>query len=102
MCDRAHSNSLRAKVPGSARLPVAVFADLVSQVRVELGISLETLSAQTGIPAHVIQRFETKEPGSLLLDQIVNLLHGLDCRVQIKPVRNRARPDEPFEGLKCE
>ena len=89
-----------SKVPGSAWLPLAVFTDLFRQVRTELGVSLGVLSKQTGIPEQVIERWETHEPGSLLLEQIVPLLHCLHCRLESRPVRTKPRPDEPFAGLK--
>jgi hypothetical protein len=97
---RAHKNESRLRVPGSAWLPLAVFSDLFRRSRTELGVTLKVLSKQTGIPERMIDRWETHEPGSLLLEQVVLLLHCVDCRLEIRPVRNRPRPDEPFAGLK--
>jgi transcriptional regulator with XRE-family HTH domain len=88
------------KVPGAALHPLAIFADLVAQIREELGVSREELSRQTGIPARAIEKFEERELGSLTLKQVVHLLQGLDCRLELRPVRNRCRSDEPFEALR--
>jgi hypothetical protein len=89
-----------SKIPGKALFSLSVFSDLFAQIRKEMRVSVKEMSKQTGIPEKVIEEFETHAPGSLTLEQMVTLLHGLDCRLELRPVRNKARLDDPFEVLR--